>query len=679
MEGSWGESGKDLPRQQLLEGIMRVEQWFSPAELAAMNLPGMPGTARAIQLWVERDGWLSPDREGQTWRKRSGRGGGFEFSPYNLPFQARVALQIQMERDSDPAAADEASDHRERQDLWRKYDALPDRLKERARKALRVLHAVESLIAAGTRKGVAMTMIAHTHDVGRTTIHNWYRDVRGLNRCDWLAGLAPHYGASGGVVSAECPSEAWDILCADYLRLEAPRFAACYRRLEKVAEQRGWTLPSSKTLLGRMKQFPAELLVLTREGEEKLKTMYPAQKRDHTVFDALEAVNSDGHKFDVFVKWPIGNEERIVRPVMVGFQDIFSGKILSWRIDISENKETVRLAFGDMVERYGIPKHCYLDNGRNFASKWLTGGVPNRYRFKVRDEEPLGILPQLGVEVHWTKPYSGRSKPIERAWRDLAQDLAKHPRFAGAYTGNTVMAKPENYGSTAVPLDVFIEVVAEGIAEHNARVGRRSDVCQGKYSFDQVFEASYARAPITKATDEQRRLWLMPAEALTISKRDGTIEIEGNRFWAEFLHQHRGEKAVVRLDPENLQQDVHVYCMDGTYLGAASCIEKVGFADKAAAQRHARAYSARHKATRDLEKATKRLSQEELAQVFADLPKHEETPVEAKVVRPLRPVSGGVQGNAALALADDEADPLENYNRMVRPERSRFRIVENDD
>ncbi|WP_215766479.1 transposase domain-containing protein [Gluconobacter cerinus] len=73
-------------------------------------------------------------------------------------------------------------------------------------------------------------------------------------------------------------------------------------------------------------------------------------------------------------------------------QDIFSGKILSSRIDISKNKKAVRLAFGEMVERYGIPKHCFRDYGSNFASKWLVGDVPNRYRFKVREEESIGIL-----------------------------------------------------------------------------------------------------------------------------------------------------------------------------------------------------------------------------------------------------------------------------------------------
>nr|WP_294917355.1 transposase domain-containing protein [uncultured Neokomagataea sp.] len=643
---------------------MHEQKWFSPAELAAMKLPGMPTTKQGMQTRVDQDGWMLPEQEGQTWRKRQDRGGGFEFTSYHLPFQARVALELHVQREADPAVAAEASDRREREDLWRKYDALPENLKERARKALRALHAVEGLVASGTRKTTALTIVAHMQKVGRNSINNWYRDVRGLNRCDWLAGLAPHYGARAGDV-AECPSEAWNILVSDYLRLEKPGFEACYRRLQHVAEQRGWTLPSSKTLLRRMQKYPPEMLVVAREGEEKLKQMYPAQKRDHAVYDALEAVNSDGHKWDVFVKWPIGAEERIVRPVMVAFQDVFSGKILSWRIDLSENKEAVRLAFGDLVERYGIPKHCYFDNGRNFASKWLTGGVPNRYRFKVKEEEPLGILPQLGVQVTFVQPYSGRSKPIERAWRDFAHDLAKHPRFAGAYTGHKVDAKPENYGSKAVPLDVFIEVVAQGIAEHNARVGRRSDVCQGKYSFDQVFEASYARVPITRATDEQRRLWLMPAESITISKRDGVIEIEGNRYWADFLNQYPGEKVVVRLDPENLQQDVHVYRMDGTYLGAAECREKIGFADKAAAQRHARAYKAYSNAAKAQREAAVRLSQDELARVFADLPTHEETPLEAKIVRPLRPrplVSGA---NALAVDFDDDEERAREAEEMA--------------
>ncbi|MCH4025025.1 MAG: Mu transposase C-terminal domain-containing protein [Acetobacter fabarum] len=617
-----------------------------------MALPGLPASKRGINIRIETENWLAPENEGKSWRVRKEAGGGYEFTPFALPLPARAALAVKMQ-DAEVVEHDTAM--RERQDIWTRYDALPNSLKARAEKAHRIVMAVETLVDAGCRKKMAVMQIAKMEGVGTTTIMNWYRDVRGFNKCDWLAALAPHYAKRAEQV--ECPTEAWDILKADYLRLEEPTFTACMRRLEGLAKKRGWQLPSSKTLKRRMDTLPPELLTLCRKGEQALKVMFPAQKRDHAVFHALEAVNADGHKFDVFVKWIENGKEMIVRPVLVGFQDIYSGKILSWRVDVSENKECVRLAFGDMVAKYGVPKKCWLDNGRNFASKWLTGGVQNRYRFKVRDDEPMGILPLLGVEVHWATPYSGRSKPIERAWRDLAGDLAKHPRFAGAYTGNTVTSKPENYGSTAVPLEVFLEVVAEGIREHNARLGRRSDVCQGKRSFDDVFTESYAQAAnrgeIVTATKEQQRMCLMAAESVTVARRDGVIVLADNRYWADFLHQHRGTSVVVRFDPQAMHDDLHVYRIDGTYLGAAPCVEKAGFNDKTAAQAAARQFKAFRKLAKDLRAAEVRLDTKQLADVFISEDVPEENLPETKVVRPFRPAPLVAHGNAAVAVDPD--------------------------
>ena len=63
----------------------------------------------------------------------------------------------------------------------------------------------------------------------------------------------------------------------------------------------------------------------------------------------------------------------------------------------------------------------------------------------------------------------------------------------------------------------FLTVLAEGIEEHNTRQGRRSEVAWGR-SFAEVFEESYAIAPIRKATEAQRRLWLMGAERLSADK-----------------------------------------------------------------------------------------------------------------------------------------------------------------
>ncbi len=81
---------------------------------------------------------------------------------------------------------------------------------------------------------------------------------------------------------------------------------------------------------------------------------------------------ADCHKFDVFTRWEDGHIDRCQ---IVAFQDIYSNKILSWRIDHTPNEAAVMAAFGEMVETWGIPEHCTFDNGREFAAKWLSGGV----------------------------------------------------------------------------------------------------------------------------------------------------------------------------------------------------------------------------------------------------------------------------------------------------------------
>ena len=62
---------------------------------------------------------------------------------------------------------------------------------------------------------------------------------------------------------------------------------------------------------------------------------------------ALQIVCGDGHSFDVFTKW--AGIEKLVRPMLLGLQDVYSRKILAWRIGLNENAALVRLAFADLL------------------------------------------------------------------------------------------------------------------------------------------------------------------------------------------------------------------------------------------------------------------------------------------------------------------------------------------
>jgi putative transposase len=622
-------------------------RWFTPGQLAAMRLPGMPDE-RAIRLRAEREGWRAPEREGQTWRRHKGRGGGFEYHVSLLPIEAQAAIALRAAAESALTSSSRVREKEaiEREGAWDWFERLPQKKKDAAAERAKALDAWTQLQRTKP-KTIAAHVLARQLGLAVSTLYEWEKLVQGLARADWLPALAPRH--AGAQTRADCPAEAWEMLRTDYLRPERPSFEACFRRLQAVARERGWQLPSQRTLRRRIEAIPQAVQVAAREGTEALKRLYPAQERARGHLHALEAVNADGHKWDVFVRWPDGE---IVRPMMIAFQDLYSGKILAWRCDKTENKEATRLAFGDLVEEYGIPDHCWLDNGRQFASKWITGGAPNRYRFKIRDDEPLGLLTQLGVQVHWTHPYSGQSKPIERAFRDFATDTAKHPRFAGAWCGNNPLAKPENYASAAVPLEVFLATIGEAIAEHNARPGRRTAVCQGR-SFDDVFAESYARAPIRRATEAQRRLWLLAAEAVGTSRRDGSITLEGNRYWASFLTNLRGTRVSIRFDPQRLQDDLHVYALDGRYLGAAPCIEAAGFDDVEKAREHARARKSWMRAQKQMLDAERRMS---IAEVAAMLP------TDASPAPPERRVVRLVAGTAALKPREEELpeqDPAE--------------------
>jgi len=70
-----------------------MSEWFSAAELAEFNLPEMPSTERAIQIKAKREGWTA---NGKVSRRRSGKGGGYEYHVSLLPTKARNHLSVEL-------------------------------------------------------------------------------------------------------------------------------------------------------------------------------------------------------------------------------------------------------------------------------------------------------------------------------------------------------------------------------------------------------------------------------------------------------------------------------------------------------------------------------------------------------------------------------------------------------
>lgn len=584
-----------------------MKEWWTLPDLAEMRLPGLPTSTRQLRRLAFEEWQIE-----SLFRRQpvQGNGGGYEYHVSVLPAETQTRLRYIADLE---ALDDRASD--ERSALWTRFERLPEAHKVIARQRHEALMMIDDAKRAGIGAGQAVQLAMVRHDVSQRSIYNWLGLIGGVDRADWLPALAPNFDAAKTV--SDCHPDAWAALKADYLRPEEPKFSACYRRVLRAAEVNGWApMPSERTLRRRLDmEVPKAAQLLARKGMDAAKTLYPAQERSRGHYHAMEAVNMDGHKLDLFVSLPWRKEP--VRMMLLGLQDLYSGKIVAWRLSEAETWEATRLCIGDMVEAYGIPEVIYLDNGRAFASKWISGESRHRFRFKVREEDPRGLLATLGIEVHFTQPYSGQSKPIERAWRDLTEEISRHPAMAGAYTGNKPTAKPENYGSRAVSLDELQAHVARMIADHNARTGRQTETARGR-SFDETFEASLADPGtiVRRPTAAQRALWLLASEAITARGNSGEIHFQGNRYWTAALTQWAGKKVVVRFDPDHLVKPIRVYDLKNRLICEAPCIEATGFDDIDAAREHMRRRREFVKATKALADAHTALSPSELGEIY---------------------------------------------------------------
>lgn len=676
--------------------IPPAQKWWTAEEIAASGLPDLPATRQGVDAVIKRQGWR--DGGPKSARRRAGRGGGWEYNWQMFPDRAkRQLLQAAVVKSAAPQAPTRLS----RDEAWEWYEALPQSVKDKALDRLKIIQQVEALEAQqGRGRHLAAGDVAMISGTCTRTIWTWFQRIDGIRADDRLPYLAPRNRADVARVRAkEFSPEFFEVLKADFLRLGAPPFADAYRRSLRIAKDKGWDVLCERTMRRVMdRRVSKQTQVLARKGFEALQRLYPPQMRDKTALAPMEAVNADFHKFDVFVSWPVpkGQKPVIGRPQMVAFQDIFSGRILSWRIDVNPNATAVQLCAGDMIETWGIPEHVLLDNGREFAAKAITGGASTRYRFKVKDDDIPGLFTHLGCKIHFATPYHGQAKPIERSFRDMAKSIALDPRFAGAYTGPHTQAKPEDYGSRAIPLEDFVRVLAEGIEEHNTRQGRRSEIAWGR-SFAEVFDEAYQHAQPRKATEAQRRLWLMGAEGVRADKNTAAIWFQDNEYWADWLYEHAGARLIIRFDPAAYQDGVHVYAADNAYLGFAPCRQAVGFFDADEAKMMAKARKTWMAAEKAALAAHRSLTAAEVGRMLDAAAPAALAPIETKVVKgvfgkgkglPQRPstppaitpddVQEGRAGiiadlaarraKAALAGEDEETE-RQRFKRMLELER----------
>lgn len=570
-----------------------MKEWFSIQEL--LGISGLPNSDRGIMKKADREQWQKRQREGV-------KGKAYEYHLHSLPPETQKQLRLNAALAAMPQPP--AVVTRDDPELVYRLNQATDKAREKAQQKVNACLQLQAFLDQGFNQTEALAGAAAAHNLSQGSLKNWYYKVKGYPVHLWQAVLVSGSGKSAKPgKKAHITEEAWDTFLADYLRPEKPDLRACYRRTALLAEEYGWQLASFKTFQRRlMQEVPYEVMLLKREGKNAVAKLVPALQR--TVKDILagEWINGDGYQHNVFVKWHTGE---IIRPKTWFWQDVRTRKILGYRTALSENTDSIRHALMDVIFHYGIPKTITLDNTRAAANKAMTGGVANRYRFKENELDPKGIMPILGIEVHFTSVLygegHGQAKPIERAFGrgGIGEVVDKRPELSGFYTGKNVLEKPDNYngGKQGVDYEVFLQALAAGVKQYNEQTERQTELCRGEFSFEQIWERDYHPTNVRQASPEQLRLLFLQAETVTIA-RNGSFKLKAagklygltNIYWAEDLIGITAKKVVARFDPDDLHGNVYVYDLDGRYLAEAICREAKGFGDTQASREQGRLY-----------------------------------------------------------------------------------------
>lgn len=333
----------------------------------------------------------------------------------------------------------ESINHEQAEALWDWYQRSPAGVQREAKENLEIMQAYSLLEQAGARHGAIKRELHARFGVSEPTLWRLRERVKGQPSHHWLPLLAPKW--KGRTAMAEFTEDAWVWIKEHWGQQSKPKLKPVVDRARQIAPAKGWVIPSIDAVRDRIDALPRWWQVYRREGDKALAALYPAMERDYNTLAIHELWCSDGHKADIFCRWmEADGKETIGRPIVVVWMDVRSRYFLGYAVGRVESADLIRFAFKKAAENaHAIPWHVLMDNGRGYAAKLLTGGIPNRYRFKVKDEDVPGILKVIGVLVHWATPGHGQSKPIEPGWRFIPERVCKRAEFQGAYCGN----KPE--------------------------------------------------------------------------------------------------------------------------------------------------------------------------------------------------------------------------------------------
>ncbi len=231
--------------------------------------------------------------------------------------------------------------------------------------------------------------------------------------------------------------------------------AACHEATAAVSELKGWAWPASysatRQWLGRYDDLA--MTCLMREGKEAYCHRFNRYMEvDWSGVEPGKFYVTDHTQCDFWVEYK-GEQ---LRPWLTAVMDRRSRCVVGWHLGISPHQDAILAAFLMAFRDWAVPAVMHIDNGKDFASKLLTGVTKDQRAELIRryggewkehlvecsDPRFTGVLNELGIDVIYARPYAPWAKGTVERWY-----LMCHERFdkdQATYCGNSPVTRPES-------------------------------------------------------------------------------------------------------------------------------------------------------------------------------------------------------------------------------------------
>lgn len=366
--------------------------------------------------------------------------------------------------------------------------------------------------------------------ITKSKLFRWQRKYKNGD----VAGLIDLRGGHNrGQVSIQ--PEAWEYFYALYMTLQKRSIQRCWEYTKAEYPN----IPTVSAFERKIETIPKLAVIFYREGEKAFNDALVSMERSRKDINSNDIWFSDHHLVDVAV---INNRGRVFRPWLTVFFDAKASKVISFIVrDKSADATVIKQCLRIGMEKHGVPKELYFDNGKDYREKSFNADFP------------LSLTKQLGINQIYATPYHGQAKTVERFFGTMEDRFCK---FLPTYLGKDAKKRPENMRVTfdklkdqCPTMEQFTELLSGYFEEYNNTPSKGIDMggkCPDQVYFENLVTKNEVRDKsilrILCGTFDQR----------TVQKNG--VQYQGRFYYHTSLLSHLGEKVIINYDPYNMDE-----------------------------------------------------------------------------------------------------------------------------